>query len=49
MTDYMVNIGNIAPKPKIKLKNTIFIQMIGSQDMSYVFEWKNIQLSIIKN
>ena len=37
MTDYMVNIGNIAPKQKIKL-NTIFIQMIGSQDMSYEFD-----------
>ena len=31
MTNYSVNIGNINPKQKIKLK-TIFIQMIGSQE-----------------
>ena len=37
MTNYSVNIGNINPKQKIKL-NTIFIQMIGSQDMSYEFD-----------
>ena len=36
MTNYSVNIGNVNPKQKIKL-NTIFIQMIGSQDMSYEF------------
>ena len=36
MSNYSVNIGNINPKQKIKL-NTIFIQMIGSQDMSYEF------------
>ena len=36
MTNYSVNIGNIYPKQKIKL-NTFFIQMIGSQDMSYEF------------
>ena len=33
---YSVNIGNISPKQQIKL-NTIFIEMIGSQDMSYEF------------
>ena len=37
MTNYSVNIGNINPKQKIKL-NSIFIQMIGSQDMSYEFD-----------
>ena len=37
MNNYSVNIGNINPKQKIKL-NTIFIQMIGSQDMSYEFD-----------
>ncbi len=37
MTNYTVNIGNINPKQKLKL-NTIFIQMIGSQDMSYEFD-----------
>ena len=37
MTNYSVNIGNINPKQKIKL-NTIFIQNIGSQDMSYEFD-----------
>ena len=36
MTSYSVNIGNINPKQKIKL-DAIFIQMIGSQDMSYEF------------
>ena len=36
MTSYTVNIGNINPKQKVKL-NAIFIQMIGSQDMSYEF------------
>ena len=33
---YSVNIGNIKPNQKIKL-NTIFIQTIGTQDMSYEF------------
>ena len=33
---YSVNIGNIKPNQKIKL-NTVFIQMIGTQDMSYEF------------
>ena len=33
---YTVNIGNIKPKEKIQL-NTYFIQMLGSQDMSYKF------------
>ena len=37
MTNYSVNIGNINPKQQIKL-DTIFIQMIGSQDMSYEFD-----------
>ena len=36
MNDYIVNIGNINPKQKVKL-NTTFIQMIGAQDMSYEF------------
>ena len=36
MNDCIVNIGNINPKQKVKL-NTTFIQMIGSQDMSYEF------------
>ena len=36
MTNYSVNIGNINPKQKVKL-NALFIQMIGSQDMSYEF------------
>ena len=36
MTNYSVNIGNINPKQTIKL-DTVFIQMIGSQDMSYEF------------
>ena len=36
MTNYSVNIGNVYPKQKIKL-NAVFIQMIGSQDMSYEF------------
>ena len=35
-SSYSVNIGNIKPNQKIKL-NTIFIQMIGTQDMSYEF------------
>ena len=35
--NYSVNIGNINPKQKIKL-DTIFIQMLGSQDMSYEFD-----------
>ena len=35
-TNYIVNIGNINPKEIVKL-NTFFIQMIGSQDMSYEF------------
>ena len=33
---YSVNIGNLKPNQQIKL-NTIFIQMIGTQDMSYEF------------
>ena len=33
---YSVNIGNLKPKEKIKL-NSIFLQMIGAQDMSYEF------------
>ena len=33
---YSVNIGNLKPKEQIKL-NTVFIQMIESQDMSYMF------------
>ena len=33
---YSVNIGNIKPKKQIKLYS-IFIQMIGTQDMSYEF------------
>ena len=37
MKNYSVNIGNINPKQKIKL-DTIFIQMLGSQDMSYEFD-----------
>ena len=37
MTNYSVNIGNINPKQQLKL-NTIFIQMVGSQDMSYEFD-----------
>ena len=37
MNEYTLNIGNINPKQKVKL-NTIFIQMIGSQDMSYEFD-----------
>ena len=37
MSNYSVNIGNILPKQKIKL-TSIFIQMIGSQDMSYEYE-----------
>ena len=36
MTSYTVNIGNINPKQRVKL-NAVFIQMIGSQDMSYEF------------
>lgn len=36
MANYSVNIGNINPKQKIQL-NTIFIQMIGAQDMSYEY------------
>ena len=35
-SSYSVNLGNIKPNQKIKL-NTIFIQMIGTQDMSYEF------------
>ena len=34
--NYIVNIGNIEPKQKVIL-NSYFIQMIGSQDMSYEF------------
>ena len=34
--NYIVNIGNINPKQKVIL-NTYFIQMIGTQDMSYEF------------
>ena len=37
MKNYSVNIGNINPKQKLKLE-TIFIQMLGSQDMSYEFD-----------
>ena len=37
MRNYSVNVGNLNPKQKLKL-NTIFIQMIGSQDMSYEFD-----------
>ena len=37
MNEYTVSVGNINPKQKVKL-NTIFIQMIGSQDMSYEFD-----------
>ena len=33
---YSVNVGNIKPNQKITL-NTIFIQMIGTQDMSYEY------------
>ena len=33
---YTVNIGNLKPKQQIKL-NTVFIQMIQTQDMSYEF------------
>ena len=33
---YSVNIGNIKPNQQIKL-NTVFIQMIGTHDMSYEF------------
>ena len=33
---YSVNIGNLKPKEKIKL-NSIFLQMIGAQDLSYEF------------
>ena len=33
---YSVNIGNLKPNQQIKL-NTIFIQMIGTQDMSFEF------------
>ena len=33
---YSVNIGNIKPNQKVVL-NTVFIQMIGTQDMSYEF------------
>ena len=36
MTSYTVNIGNISPKQRVKL-TAVFIQMIGSQDMSYEF------------
>ena len=36
MKNYSVNIGNIQPFQKIKL-TSIFIQMIGSDDMSYEF------------
>ena len=35
-TSYSVNIGNLKPKQQIKL-NTIFIQMIGTNDLSYEF------------
>ena len=35
-TNYIVNIGNISPKQTVIL-NAFFIQMIGSQDMSYEF------------
>ena len=33
---YSVNIGNLAPKKRIKLQ-TIFIEMLGSDDLSYEF------------
>ena len=33
---YSVNIGNLKPKKQIKL-HSVFIQMIGTQDMSYEF------------
>ena len=36
MKTYVVNIGNINPKVKVKLQ-TFFIQNIGSADMSYEF------------
>ena len=34
--NYSVNIGNLKPKQQIKL-DSVFIQMIGTQDMSYEF------------
>ena len=36
MNFYTVNIGNINPKQNVKL-NSVFMQMIGAQDMSYEF------------
>ena len=33
---YSVNVGNLKPKKQVKL-DSIFIQMIGTQDMSYEF------------
>ena len=37
LKSYTVNIGNILPKQKLKL-TTVFIQMIGANDMSYEFK-----------
>ena len=56
-SSYSVNIGNIKPNQKIKL-NSIFIQMIGTQDMSYeynimekypTFHYKDINENELRN
>ena len=45
---YSVNIGNLKPKQQIKL-DSIFMQMIGTQDISYeLVSWTNTLLFIIK-
>ena len=57
MNEYSINIGNINPKQKVKL-NAIFIQMIGTQDMSYEFNimekypsfyYKELNMNMNKN
>ena len=56
-SSYSVNIGNIKPNQKIK-PNSIFIQMIGTQDMSYeynimekypTFHYKDIKENELRN
>ena len=37
MNNYVVNIGNVEPKEKVKLQ-AYFIQKLGSFDMSYEYE-----------
>jgi hypothetical protein len=37
MKNYVVNVGNVGPKEKVKL-HAFFIQKLGANDMSYEYE-----------